>query len=166
MVSREKPRRCRPTMLKARQIRPIAERHSIRDEIVLERRHASQERVRADPRELDDRRTAAEDGEIVNRAVAGEHDVLEKITLLPMWQSCPTWNLREGAAVSHHRREAAACSPGVHGDAFPDQAFGADRQRRGFSLELQVLRLMADGREGKDAGARADSSCARPRPRG
>ena len=42
-------------------MRPVAERHAVRDEIVLEPRHAAEEGMRADAGELDDGGAAADE---------------------------------------------------------------------------------------------------------
>ena len=62
--------------VEARQVGAIAERHAVRNEIVLEPRHAADESVRPDARKLNDRRAAADDGVVADGAMSGKHDVV------------------------------------------------------------------------------------------
>src|SRR5690606_27746041 len=51
----------------------IADRHAVRDQVVLEPRQPSKEGVSANPSELNDRRPAAKDGVVPDRAVSRQH---------------------------------------------------------------------------------------------
>ncbi len=112
--------------------------------------------MRAHARELDDGSTAADDREVVHRHVPGQHHVVGEhdiaadaavVTDVAVGQ--------ERAAVADNGGHAAALGAGVHGDAFADQAVGADGEGGWLALVLQVLRLMAD--RGKRENARSGS---------
>ena len=62
----------------------------------------------------------------------------------------------EGAAVADRRDRSAAGRAGIERDAFADDAVGADRQRTRLALVFQILRLMADRGERKNARAGTD----------
>ena len=62
----------------------------------------------------------------------------------------------EDATRADDRLAAPRCGPGIHRHPFADQAILADRQPHGFAAIFQILRLLADRGEGKDARARAD----------
>ena len=99
--------------------------------------------------------------------VAGQHDVVgEDDVVADVAVVADVRVGEERAAVADHGRHAAALGAGVHGHALADQAVAADRQRRRLALVLEVLRLMADRGERKDARARRRSWCGRRRPRG
>ena len=124
---------------------------------MLKPRHAADERMRSHARELDDRRSAADDDVIADGAMPGEHDVVgEDDVVADMAVVTDVAVGKEGAVVTDRRRHPAALGAGVHGHAFADQALFSDRQRGRLALELQILRLMADGGEGEDLRARAD----------
>ena len=101
--------------VEAGQVRAIAERHAVGDEIVLEPRHAADEGVRADARELDDRRAAADDGEVADGAMAGQHDVVgEDDAVADAAVVADVAVGEERAAVADRRDQAAAVGAGVH----------------------------------------------------
>src|SRR5262245_48510926 len=60
------------------QVGPVANRHAVGNEIVLQPRHAAEKSVRPDAGELDNRGTTAKDGEIADIAVPGQHYVVGK----------------------------------------------------------------------------------------
>ncbi len=144
-------------MFKPRKVRAVAERHSVGNEIVLQSRHAADERVRADAGELDHGRAAADDREIADIAVPGQHDVVGEDDAVAHAAVVPHVAVgEERATVAHHRRRSAAGSAGIHRHAFANDAIGADGERARLALVFQVLRLVPDGGERKDARARAD----------
>ena len=67
----------------------------------------------------------------------------------------------EDAAIADHRARGVARCARIHRHAFADDAILADRKRIGLAAIFQVLRLMADGSERKDPGARAYTGVAR-----
>ena len=88
--------------------------------------------------------------------------LLEKMQSLPTLQSWPMCELARKAQRSPiDRLHAPAGGAGVHGHPLADQAVGADRERRLLAAIFQILRLVADGGEGKNAGARADPGASR-----
>ena len=143
--------------VEARQMRPVAERHPVGNQIVLQARHAAEEGVRADARELDDGRAAADDGEIADRAMARQHDVVGEDHVVADAAVVPDVGVgEEGAAIADGRHHATAFGAGIHGHAFADLAVGPDRQRRRLALVFQILRLMADRGKREDPRARPD----------
>ncbi len=62
----------------------------------------------------------------------------------------------EEAAVADPRHHAAAGRSGVHRDLLADDIVPADDKPRLLAPILQILRLVPDRGEGKDAGAFAD----------
>ena len=109
-------------------------------------------------------RQAAEDGVIADDDVAGQgrvvgHDdvIAEQAVMRDMGAD------HEQAVVADPGHHAAALGAGVDGHMFADDVVAADDQARCLALVFQVLRLVADGGEGKDARALADARCARRR---
>ncbi len=115
----------------------------------------------ADAGELDHRRAAADDGEIADRAVTGQHDVVgEDDAVADMAVVADVRVGEKGAAVADGGRHAAAFGARIEGHALADHAVAADGQRRRLAVIFEILRLVADGRERKDARARADGGAA------
>ena len=118
-------------------------------------------RTMADADELVHARPAAENGEVADADMARQHHVVGEDDVVADLAVVPHMAVgQEGAAVADDGGHAAALGAGVHGHAFADQAVAADRQRGGLALVFQVLRLMADRGEGKDARARTDGGAA------
>ena len=117
--------------------------------------------MRADAGELDDGGAAAEMAKSPTVTWPASMTLLEKMTLLPTRQSCPTWLLARKAQLS----PITVCMPppsvpGFMRDALADHAVAADLERRGLALVFQVLRLVADRGEREDARPGADGRAA------
>ena len=142
----------------------IAERDAEGDDVVLDAGQSADEGVRADAHELMRRRAAAQNREIADLAMAGQHDVVGEDDVVA--DAAIVRDMRVGekdAARSDDRSRAAAGGAGIHRHAFADQAVVADRQTHRLAAIFEVLRLMADRGEGKDARARADRRVGRRR---
>jgi hypothetical protein len=64
--------------IEAGQTRPIANRHTVRNEVVHERRHATKERVRANTRKLNHPCPTSKNGKVADDAMASQHHVVGK----------------------------------------------------------------------------------------
>src|SRR5690606_31216396 len=134
-----------------------ADRHAVRDHVALKTRHTSNNGVSTNPSKLNDCRPDDEAAVVPDRAVPSQHDVVGEHDVVA--DAAIVADMRVGkkcAVVPDDRFEAPTRCPRVHRDALADEAVRADRQLRWLALVLQVLGLMADRGEGKDARVRAD----------
>ena len=140
----------------------VAERHAVGDDIVLDPGEAADEGVRADPDELMRRRPAAEDRRVADLAMARQHHVVGEDDVVAELAIMRDMGIgEEHAARPDDRLRAAAGGAGIHRDALADQAILADPEAHRLAAIFEVLRLMADRGEGKDARPRADLRVAR-----
>ena len=113
--------------------------------------------MRADANELVRRRAAADDGEVADLHMACEHHVVGQDDALA--DPAVVGDMRVGqkhAARPDARLRAAALGARIHGHVLADQAVLADHEPDRLAAVFQILRLVADGGEGKNARARAD----------
>ena len=109
--------------VEADQCAGLAERKAERNDIVARRRHAGHHHALADADELMDGDMAAEKGEVADLDMTAEHVLLASVTLLPTWQSWPTWRAdHEPAALADAGHAAAVFGAGIHGHAFAQLA--------------------------------------------
>ena len=112
--------------------------------------------------ELDDCGTAADDRVVANDAMARQHDVVGKDHVVADAAVVAHVTVSEKRARITHRRDGTAAGrAGIHRDAFPDRAIGADGQRARLTLEFQILGLMTDRGERENPRARANLGLAR-----
>ena len=104
----------------------------------------------ADAGELVGRRPAAQDREVANLAMTGDHHVVGEDDVVADAAVVRDMGVGEQDATrADDRAPAAAGGAGVHRHAFADQAIFADRQTGALAAIFEVLRLVADRREGK-----------------
>ena len=117
--------------------------------------------MRADARELMDARAGAEDGEVADLAVSGDHRVVGHDDVVADAAIVRHMGVgEEEAPIADDRLHGPVTCAGMHGDAFADDAIGADRQGGRLAGVFQILRSVADHGEREDLGAGADAGVA------
>src|SRR5271163_4811318 len=113
--------------------------------------------MRADADELMHGRAAAQNRKIADLDMAAQHHIVGQDDALA--EAAIVRDMRigeEDAARADDRLAAAPRSPGIHRHPLADHAILADRQSDGFAAIFQILRLLADRGEWKDARPSAD----------
>ena len=96
---------------------------------------------------------AADDGEIADLAMAREHHVVGEHDVAAHPAIMRDVGIgQEEAAIPDDRRSRAVHGARIHRHAFADDAILADHEGGRLALVAQVLRRVADRREGKDPG--------------
>ena len=138
-------------------MRPVAERRPEGNDVAFDAAHAADHGVAADADILVDGAQTAENGEIAHGHMAGDGGVVDEDDVVA--HPAVVGHMRadhEQAAVAHSGLHAAAFGAGVHRHVLADDAALADDEARRLAAIFEVLRRVADGSEGEDAGASAD----------
>ncbi len=146
-----------PDDVEAGEPRAVADHRAVGNHVALHAGDAADHGMLADPHKLMHRREAAEQGKVLDhdmasqrRVVGHDHMVADDAVMGDM-DAHP-----EKAAVAHPRHHAAALGAGIHRHVLADDVALADDKARGLAAVFQILRLMADRGEGKDARPLAD----------
>ena len=111
----------------AAQMRPVADRHAVGNDIADNGRHAAQKRVMADAHELMHRRHARDDDVVADFAMAAERRVVGEGDIVA--DDAVMGDMRIGhehAIVADRRRAVPGIAAGMHGGRFADDAVPAD----------------------------------------
>src|SRR5215207_7460846 len=143
--------------VEAGEVRAVADRHPVGNDVLGSRRHAGRESMRADAHELMHADAAAEDGVVADLAMTAEHDVVRHDDVIA--DDAVVGDMRVGeeeAVIADARPRRALRRAWIEGHAFPDGAVRSDEEHRRLAGIFQVLRLVPDRGEGEDLGARPD----------
>src|SRR5260221_7553984 len=137
--------------------RLIAHHRAVGNDVALDPGHAADHRMLADPDELMDGGKAADDREIGDHDVAGERRVVDHDDIVADLAVMRDMGAdHEQAAVADPRHHAAARRAGIHRHVLADDVVAADDERGFLAVVFEILRLVADRREGEDPGIGAD----------
>ena len=130
--------------------RAVADGHAVGNDVLLHAGHAADHGAAPHPHELVHRRQTADHRVVLDVNVTAQGGVVRHDDAVA--DAAVVRHVRahhEQAAIAHPGDHAAALGPRVHGRVLADDVAGADDQARGLAAILQVLRTVADRREGE-----------------